>query len=67
MIESFEATLSPEMSRERVRWGSTDATWQADVARLKTYLTRYDHRDMLLNSLRQSIALTDEETAILER
>ena len=67
LIESFEATLSPEMSRERVRWGSTDATWQADVARLKTYLTRYDHRDMLLNSLRQSIALTDEETAILER
>ena len=55
------------MSRERVRWGSTDATWQADVSRLKTYLTRYDHRDMLLNSLRQSIALTDEETAILER
>ena len=63
LIESFESALSPEIARERSRWGGDEATWQADVNRLKTYLTRYDHRDLLLASLQASIALTDEEAA----
>lgn len=67
LIDSFEAALSPEISRERERWGEDETAWHADVNRLKTYLTRYDHRDMLLESLRQGMALTNEEAAIFGR
>ena len=67
LIDAFETTLAPEISRERARWGSDEASWQADVSRLKTYLTRYDHQAMLLASLRQSMALTDEESAAFGR
>lgn len=64
-IEEFEKLLSPEIQRERARWGGDTATWQADVDRLKTYLTRYDHTDLLLQSLRQHMSLTDEEATAL--
>ena len=63
LIGSFEALLAPEIQRERARWGGDAAIWQADVNRLKTYLTRYDHEAMLIQSLRQHMALTDEEAA----
>lgn len=65
LISEFEAILSPEIQRERGRWGGDAATWQADVERLKTYLTRYDHTALLLQSLEQTMALTDEEAAAL--
>ena len=65
LMEHFEELLSPEIARERARWGGSADAWQADVARLKTYLTRYDHQDLLLTSLRQSMGLTDEEAAVL--
>lgn len=60
-IGQLEALLAPEISRERSRWGGTVEDWTADVARLRTYLTRYDHHGMLVQSLRDTIALTDEE------
>ena len=63
LIDSFEALLAPEMQRERTRWGGDTATWQADVARLRSYLTRYDHEAMLIQSLREYMALTDGEAA----
>ena len=63
LIEEFEAALSPEISRERQRWGGDAATWQADVDRLKASLTRYDHTALLVESLRQHLALTDAEVA----
>lgn len=65
LISDFEATLSPEIQRERQRWGGNTATWQADVERLKAYLTRYDHQGLLLQSLKQHMALTDDEAAAL--
>lgn len=65
LIEEFEAALSPEIQRERQRWGSDAATWQADVDRLKTNLTRYDHTALLIESLKQHMALTDSEAAAL--
>ena len=65
LIEEFEAALSPEISRERQRWGGDAATWQADVDRLKASLTRYDHTALLVESLRQHLALTDAEAAAL--
>ena len=52
LISDFEATLSPEIQRERQRWGGNTAAWQADVERLKAYLTRYDHQGLLLQSLK---------------
>ena len=65
LIDDFEAALSPEIQRERQRWGGDAATWQADVDRLKTYLTRYDHTALLVQSLKQYIGLTDAEAAAL--
>ena len=65
LISDFEATLSPEIQRERQRWGGNTATWQADVERLKAHLTRYDHQGVLLQSLKQHVALTDDEAAAL--
>ena len=64
-IGEFEALLAPEIPRERARWGGDAAVWQADVDRLRTYLTRYDHESMLLQSLREYIGLTDTEAAAL--
>ena len=65
VIEDFERLLAPEIQRERQRWGGDAAVWQADVERLKTYLTRYNHTALLLDSLKQHMALTEEEAAAL--
>lgn len=65
LIDGFEARLSPEISRERNRWGGSETDWQADVDRLRSYLTRYDHEALLVQSLKQHMALTDEEAALL--
>jgi hypothetical protein len=65
VIENFETTLAPEIQRERERWGGDVATWEADVNRLKAYLTRYDHTALLTESLRQCMELTDAEAAAL--
>ena len=61
MIDALEAQLAPEISRERQKWGGTVEGWEADVNRLRSYLTRYDHTGLLLESLRQTVELTDEE------
>lgn len=60
-IDEFAALLAPEIARERERWGGFVEQWEADVARIRTYLTRYDHEGLLVESLRASIGLTDEE------
>lgn len=60
-IDTLEALLTPEISRERQLWGGSVENWKADISRLRSYLTRYDHTGMLVQSLRQTIALTDEE------
>ena len=65
LISEFEAAIAPEIQRERQRWGGDTATWQADVERLKAHLTRYDHQALLIQSLKQHMALTDEEAAAL--
>ena len=67
LIDGFEALLAPEIAAERARWGADAEVWQADVNRLKTYLTRYDHEAMLLQSLEEYMALTAEESAIFQR
>lgn len=64
LIGGFEALLSPEIGRERARWGGSEEAWQTDVGRLRAYLTRYDHKELLLQSLKQHMALTDEEAAL---
>ena len=65
LIDGFEALLSPEIERERALWGGSEADWQADVNRLRAYLTRYDHLGLLLQTLEQHMALTDEEAALV--
>ena len=64
-IDNFEALLAPEIQRERDRWGSDPEIWQADVDRLRTWITRYDHEAMLLESLREYMGLTEAELALL--
>ena len=60
-IDELEALLAPEISRERQLWGGTVENWTADIGRLRSYLTKYDHVGMLVQSLRDTIALTDDE------
>jgi len=60
-ISALETLLTPEISGERQLWGGTEENWMADVNRLRSYLTRYDHTGMLMQSLRDTIALTDDE------
>lgn len=62
-IVYFQELLRPEMERELSRWGGQLEVWEADVNRLKAFVTRYDHWAMLEQSLRTSIALTDAEAA----
>ena len=65
LIDRFEVQLSAEIQRERDRWGGSVAGWQADVNRLRAYLIRYDHKAMLLETLRETMNLTDAEMAAL--
>jgi hypothetical protein len=65
LIDGFEVLLSPEIQRERALWGGSEADWQADLSRLRAYLTRYDHTGLLLQTLQQYMGLTDEEAALV--
>ena len=62
-IDGFEAQLLPEIEREQSRWGGQKESWQADVQRLRDFIVRYDHWGAMEQSLRDLIALTDEEAA----
>ena len=64
-IDGFEALLAPEIRRERERWGSDAGLWQADVDRLRLWLTRYDHGELLIQSLRETMGLTEEEAELI--
>lgn len=64
-IADFEALLASEIRRERERWGGDAAQWQADVERLRLWLIRYDHEAMLLQSLRETVGLTEAEAALV--
>ena len=65
LIDGFEVLLSPEIQRERALWGGSEADWQADLGRLRAYLTRYDHTGLLLQTLQQYMGLTDDEAALV--
>ncbi len=60
-IDALQAQLSPEMERELLRWGGDQETWNADVDRLRQFISIYDHWALLEESLRQTIGLTDQE------
>lgn len=62
-IDGFQTLLEPEISRERQRWGGSTEEWTADVDRLRTFLTRYDHWGLLVEDLKTYIGLTDAEAA----
>ena len=56
-----EGLIAPQRNEEnRYR-----AYSQADVDRLRTWITRYDHEAMLLESLREYMGLTEAELALL--
>lgn len=61
VIHGLQAQLTPEMDRESARWGGDVETWNADVDRLKAFISRYDHWALLEESLKGCIGLTDDE------
>lgn len=60
-IDALEALLAPEISRERQLWGGSVESWKADIDRLRSYVIKYDHIGMLVQSLRDTVGLTDDE------
>lgn len=62
-IDEFQVLLEPEIARERQRWGGSSEEWAADVERLRTFLTRYDHWGLMVEDLKTYIGLTDAEAA----
>lgn len=60
-IDGYEARLITEMEREKDRWNGDVEVWAADVDKLRRFVVRFDHEDMLIQSLRQTIGLTEDE------
>lgn len=63
LIDTLQAQLMPEMERETLRWGGDTESWNADVDRLRSFVSVYDHWALLEESLKSCIGLTDEEIA----
>jgi len=61
VIDGLQTQLAPEMDRETARWGGDVETWNADVDRLRAFISRYDHWALLEESLKTAIGLTDDE------
>lgn len=62
IIDSFEEQLSPEIARDRAKWGSTQERWESMVDDLREYVTRKGGRaKLIVNSLMSRINISAEE------
>jgi hypothetical protein len=60
-IDYYEQLLSPEVARERARWGGTYDGWTSQVNRLRKFITEYDHMGDIVTRLQRYIGLTEAE------
>lgn len=63
VIDDISAQLAPEIGRARADGSPGEANWTADVERLRSMVTQYDHKGMILASLEKNIHLTEQEKA----
>ena len=60
-IDYFYELLSPEVPREREKWGSNYDQWIWDINRLRKFITVTDHLGDIVDKLTEYIGLTQEE------
>lgn len=60
-IDHYVALLSPEVEREKARWGGNYAAWEKNVETMRKYITARDHWEHLEGQLRRFIGMTDAE------
>lgn len=60
-IEYFYELLSPEVPRERSKWGSNYDQWIWDINRLRKFINEWDHLGDIVDRLTRYIGLTQEE------
>ena len=60
-IDHYVQLLSPEIEREKARWGGNYGQWEKNVEKMRSYITENDHWARLQRQLVAYIGLTDAE------
>ena len=60
-IDHYVQLLSPEVEREKARWGGNYAQWEKNVEKMRSYITENDHWARLERQLTAYVGLTDTE------
>lgn len=60
-IDHYVQLLSPEIAREKERWGGTYADWERNVKNMKSYILDRDHWALLLEHFQRFSNMTDAE------
>ncbi len=60
-IDYYEQLLSPEVPRERARWGGTYDGWLWQVNKMRRFITEWDHMADMVARLQRYIGLTQAE------
>ena len=60
-MDYYEQLLSPEVPRERQRWGGSYDGWISQVNRMRNFITQWDHMADMVARLQRYIGLTQSE------
>ena len=60
-IDKFVEILSPEIARDRERWGFTVAQWEAAVERIRAYFRNGARDAVVLKDIKTGFGLTDDQ------
>lgn len=60
-IDYYHDLLAPEVPREREKWGGTYDGWEAQVDKLRDFITERNHLREMIERLVRYIGLTQEE------
>ena len=64
-IDELEALLEPEVERERLRWGFSNAkSWYRNVDGLRQFITQYNWDQHNVQTIRYLMKLSDEEMTL---
>lgn len=60
-IDHYVQLLSPEIEREKERWGGSYEQWENNVEKMRSYITSRDYWAHLLNHMRRYVGMTNAE------
>ena len=60
-IDHYVQLLSPEIEREKARWGGTYADWERNVKNMKSYILDRDHWALLFEHFQRFSGMTNAE------